>query len=428
VSDLKVESAQEDSRTFERRYDLDWLRIIGILLVFIFHCARFFDQLWWQVKNNWHLAVPLDQQSEGMTAFIYYLGGAGMPIFFIIAGMGTFYALRHVKGGLYALNRVVRLLVPFVIGLFTHIPIQVYLDRVSKGYFTGSFFEFYRQMFNGVYPYWGDFDIYGLHLWFLLILLIISLITLAGTTYYSNNKNLDRLDKFTNFLNKPGMLFVFPLPIMLFEFLFGFLRSLNGTADRVVGYFVLGGWSVMTHLTFFVYGYLFASNLKFKRTIEKHAIPALIIALACGIVLFFLDNFNIDSFVRDILFLIIATYYAWCVLICLFAMASRFLNRNNKTRKFMNELVMPFYVIHQTIIVVLGFYIVQLDMHFFAKYIIIILTSFTACVILLLPIKYINPLRFIFGMRWKRDLLRRTKEKEVIEVDPKIEDTNTTND
>ena len=60
---------------FERRYDLDWLRIIGILLVFFFHCARFFDTLDWHVKNNWPAAVPLSEQSEGMTSFIYYLGG-----------------------------------------------------------------------------------------------------------------------------------------------------------------------------------------------------------------------------------------------------------------------------------------------------------------------------------------------------------------
>jgi hypothetical protein len=214
------------------------------------------------------------------------------------------------------------------------------------------------------------------------------------------------------------MLYLFPIPILVFEFTVGFINQ--ATSVYIMPF---GGWSIFSHLAFFVYGYLFASNLKFKETIEKHALPALITTLVTGILLFFLDGFNIDQSVRDILFLVIATFYTWSVLICLFAMGSKFLNRNNKSRKFMNELVMPFYVIHQTIILVIGFFIVQLDMHFFAKYIIIMLTAFTTCAILLVPIKYLNPLRFIFGMRWKKGLLKKTTKEEVVKIEAQIEES-----
>lgn len=233
--DVLMKTIEENStayiRTFERRYDIDWLRILGILLVFIFHCGRPFDTELWHIKN--------DVLKEGMTILMYFLGGAGMPIFFIIAGMGTFYALRYVKGGQFALNRVVRLLVPFVIGLFSHIPLQVYLEKVSWGQFSGTFSEFYRQMFNGTYADGriGDFDIYGLHLWFLITLLVISLVTLVGAVYYSKDKNLDRLDKFTNFLNKPGMLFLFPVPIIIFEV------TNNLTGNYIP---ILGGYSLLS--------------------------------------------------------------------------------------------------------------------------------------------------------------------------------------
>ena len=120
MSDSKVVN-----RNFERRYDLDWLRVIAILLVFLFHCIRPFDQLDWHINNT--------IQSEGMTIVMYFLGGAGMPIFFVIAGMATFYALRKVTSKQFAFFRIVRLLVPFAIGLFTHIPLQVYLERVNHG-------------------------------------------------------------------------------------------------------------------------------------------------------------------------------------------------------------------------------------------------------------------------------------------------------
>ncbi|MHA2309509.1 MAG: acyltransferase family protein, partial [Candidatus Heimdallarchaeaceae archaeon] len=254
------------NRVFERRYDLDWLRIIAILLVFLFHCIRPFDTMDWHINNS--------VQSEGMTILMYFLGGAGMPIFFVIAGMASFFALRKVKAGQFALFRIIRLLVPFAIGLFTHIPLQVYLERVNYGVFAGTFFQFYPTYYSGTYAYGGNFDFFGLHLWFLALLLFISLLTLPLATHFSKDKNLDKLDKFTNFLNKPGMLFLFPLPIILIE-----------VGNCLTGSHVynLGGWNVFSHLLFFVYGYIFATNLKFRKTIEKHAIPAIIIVIACSI-------------------------------------------------------------------------------------------------------------------------------------------------
>lgn len=384
--------------------------------MFIFHCTRAFDEAYdWHIKN--------DILSEAATLLVYYLGGFGMPLFFIIAGMGTFFALRIITGKQYALFRIVRLLVPFVIGLFSHIPIQIYLERVQDGDFTGSFFQFYAQMFsNGTYAYsGGDFDFYGTHLWFLLVLLVISLITLPLTNYYSKDINLDRLDKFTNFLNKPGILYLLPAPIILIEF-----------ANQMTGAYIpiFGGWSIITFIAYFIYGYFFASNLKFKKTIEKHGIPSLIIAILTGVGLYLSFTYQVQlgetGFI--ILLSLLGVFYSWSCLLTLFTLGSKFLNHNNRARKFLNELVMPFYVIHQTIIIVIGFFVLRLNIHFVAKYFIILSTSFVACVILTVIIKYINPLRFIFGMRWKKDLLKRKpKEMKEDEMDQHIEETNTSN-
>jgi len=79
----------ESTIKYERRYDIDWLRIIAVFLVFIFHCARFFDLDDWQVKNS--------ELDIGMTVFFNFLGGVGMPLFFVISGMATFYFLGYVK-------------------------------------------------------------------------------------------------------------------------------------------------------------------------------------------------------------------------------------------------------------------------------------------------------------------------------------------
>jgi peptidoglycan/LPS O-acetylase OafA/YrhL len=35
----------------ERRYDIDWLRVIAMLAIFFYHCARFFGTEGWHLKN-----------------------------------------------------------------------------------------------------------------------------------------------------------------------------------------------------------------------------------------------------------------------------------------------------------------------------------------------------------------------------------------
>ncbi|MBK5114650.1 MAG: acyltransferase family protein [Candidatus Heimdallarchaeota archaeon] len=155
----------------ERRYDLDWLRIIAIVLVFFYHCSRFFNIEPWHLKNA-ELSNYLTGGLSFGTAFV-------LPLFFIISGMCTFYALNHISAGKYTLVRSVRLLVPFFIGIFTHIPLQLYLEAKYYGIVTRGFFESYGQMFSGIYGFGGNFPLMGHHLWFLVILFIYSLILIG---------------------------------------------------------------------------------------------------------------------------------------------------------------------------------------------------------------------------------------------------------
>jgi len=42
----------------ERRYDIDWLRVVAMLAIFFFHCARFFGAGDWHLKNADFTRVP----------------------------------------------------------------------------------------------------------------------------------------------------------------------------------------------------------------------------------------------------------------------------------------------------------------------------------------------------------------------------------
>ena len=160
----------------ERRYDIDWLRVLAMLSVFLFHCARFFDYEDWHVKNN--------QLDLGLSVFVSFLGLWIMPIFFLLSGEGSYFALSFRKSGQYITERLKRLVVPLLFGMFVIIaPLQVYLERVSRSQFVGSFIEFYPHYFDGFYAFGGNFAWMGIHLWFLEFLFIFSLLSLPPFLY-----------------------------------------------------------------------------------------------------------------------------------------------------------------------------------------------------------------------------------------------------
>ena len=155
-----------------RKYELDWLRVLAILFVFVYHSTRFFDVGDWHVKNA-DTYVWVEIWNIFATRWI-------MPLFFIISGASLFYAIRK-SGGFsrFYVDKFLRLMIPVLFASVTHSALQVYLERLTHGQFSGSFFSFLPEYINGVYlgigmP--GNFAYHGMHLWYLFFLFIYGLI------------------------------------------------------------------------------------------------------------------------------------------------------------------------------------------------------------------------------------------------------------
>ena len=96
-----------ETKAVTRRYDLDWLRVLGILAVFIYHSSRFFNMEDFTVKNpTWYPWV--EYWNRFATTWM-------MPLMFIVSGASLFYALG--KGGVltFVKDKALRLLVPLVV-------------------------------------------------------------------------------------------------------------------------------------------------------------------------------------------------------------------------------------------------------------------------------------------------------------------------
>ena len=93
------------------------MRTFVVMGLFLFHSARVFDTTEWYVKN--------DRTSEFVDVLLSFAAMWGMPLLFVVSGMGIWYSLRSRTIGAFAGERVHRLLVPLVFGMLVIVPPQV---------------------------------------------------------------------------------------------------------------------------------------------------------------------------------------------------------------------------------------------------------------------------------------------------------------
>jgi len=149
----------------------DWLRVIVILGVFLFHAVHPFDPACWLCQHA--------EKSEAATYFLDFLFPWGMPLFLLMAGAGSWFALQRRTERQHADERFKRPLIPFICGTILLMPIMLFLEwnpKTQTGVLTVSFAEFVFNHNPGFSPRWfGSLDY---HLWFLGFLFSFTLITL----------------------------------------------------------------------------------------------------------------------------------------------------------------------------------------------------------------------------------------------------------
>src|SRR4051812_43915975 len=143
-----------------RRPELDWLRVVAIVILHAFHVGMMFNRWDFHLKNP----EPLPVLEQPMA----FLHAVRMPLLMVIAGIATAIALQRRSLGGFAVDRVKRLLVPLVFGMLVIVPPQIYIERIATGAFTGSYLQFYPSVLE-LRPYpAGSFSWH--HLWFVAYL------------------------------------------------------------------------------------------------------------------------------------------------------------------------------------------------------------------------------------------------------------------
>jgi hypothetical protein len=318
-----------------------------------------------------------------------------MPLIFVISGASTFYALGTRGAGRFVKDRALRLLVPLGVGIFTHVLVQVYLERVSHGQFSGSLWAFIPHYFEGMYAFGGNFAWMGLHLWYLEILFVFSVLLLPLFGWLKHGGGRPAAARVTGLVTHPLAVYVPALPIMLL------LNVLNPAS--VLGQRGFGGWSLPIYILFFVYGFLLVSSDGLQQMVIQQRRPALILGVVSILAMFGLGVGRAEPLFATPRYVLIFSLFglsAWCWILAMLGFGMRYLNTNAPWLRDANEAVLPFYVLHQSVLIYIGYFVVRWAVPDLAKWLIIVPTSFVIIVALYeLLVRRVGALRFLFGMK-----------------------------
>ena len=386
-----------------RRYELDWLRVLAIFAVFVYHCSLIFAPDAFQIKN-----LTLYPYLDDLGAFV---GLWGMPLIFIISGASVFHALGKVNPGKYIKGITVRLLVPLVFGIFTHIAFQIYLENLHKGTFSGSFFDFYPHYFDGMYGFGGNFAWMGMHLWYLEALFLFSILCLPLYLWLKKRLSGQRLlQRLGDFLGKPLTIYLVALPTVVIFNLFD---------PDGMGTTVMGGWGIFNYLVYFISGFVIISSQRMLASIKRMRWVSLAAGILTWPAIDIIWEALGDPTFGTWQFLIGTTLWclcAWCWLLTVFGFGLQHLNRNKPFLRYANEAVLPFYILHQSVILPLAFFVVQWSIPDVLKFLIILCASFGIVIGLYeFLVRRFNPLRFLFGMK----PLVKQPEVSAVEIPPR---------
>jgi glucan biosynthesis protein C len=363
-----------------RHYDIDWLRALGMGGIFLFHNARFFNDEDWHVKNN--------QLDFGMSVFVGILNQFIMPLFFVLSAYAIYYALLHRSNQAFLRERVTRLLVPLVFGILVLIPPQVYIERVTHGDFEGSLIQFLPEYFQGWYGFGGNFAWMGLHLWYLLMLFLFSWLALPIFQRLIQPNSVRLADLFT----KPFAIYLLFIPISLTELLVNLSPDTVGRRD-------FGGWSPLSYLVIFILGYMIATDARYRPVIARLRFISLTFGLLATVTGYLLaEEMGMSVFAPA--FSVLRGFNTWSWLLAFIGLAVQYLDFTNGFLKYANEAVLPFYILHQTVIVIIGYVIRDWDLAVFPKFLFLVVLSFAVIMALYEGVvKRFSVTRYLFGMK-----------------------------
>jgi peptidoglycan/LPS O-acetylase OafA/YrhL len=343
-----------------RRYDIDWLRIIAIALLIVYHIGIGFQP--------WGVLIGFIQNEESLTSIwpvMAMLNIWRIPLLFFVSGMGVCFAMRKRSWEQLLGERTRRILLPLIFGSVLIVPVHLLIWQ-----------QYYNQDFS-YQPSTG-------HLWFLANIFIYVLILLPLFSYLKKHEDAGISRRIKKAFSTPvGLLLI--LLFFIIEVLIINPESFETYFDNIHG-FILGFLA-------FLFGFLivFTGNDTWN-ILKKWKLLFLAISL-----ILYLCRWLVFDFSPPILLYPIESN-SW--IFAAFGFAYQYLNKPSKALGYLSQAAYPVYIIHMIFIYLGSFLLFPLNIHEWIKLFILILFTFLACFLAYeFLIKRVKLFRPLFGLK-----------------------------
>ena len=383
-----------------RRHDIDALRALAFLLLILYHTGMLYVFDW-----GWH--VKSVHQSEWLQIPMIFVNRWRMDLIFLISGFASAFMLKPAESGRFLASRTWRLLLPLVFGMAVIVPIQPYAQGVMNGLVKPGFGQFLADYYGGKPWPPGAFDgwregVTWNHLWYLAYLWVYT-IALAVLAKPLESKFGRRLRALLTDLRGWKLLLLPVLPFFLYS-----LTLQTRFPDN--GDFIHDWYRNALYFTVFLYGYVVARDSGFW----AEALRLRRATLACALSLFAVRMVLVTLYPDEapawleVLALVLRNLYMWSMLLAILGWAHALLNKPFRWLPWANESVYPWYVLHQSLIVGLAYWLIPMNLGPVLEPVLVLSGTVAGCFLIGEAVKRIDWLRPCFGLKARdRPLVRR---------------------
>ena len=370
----------------ERLYGLDWLRIGAFALLILYHIGMFFVPWEWHVKSA--------QPQEWLELPMMAINPWRLALLFVVSGFASRILLGKMQGaGAFVRGRSSRLLLPLLAGMVLFVAPQPWAELRASGAIDEDFWTFWTKD----YFRFGDIDGVVLptwnHLWFVAYLWVytvaLALIALLpGSGRHQIQLVFDRLFSGRGLIWLP-FLILFAARITLFPI----FDETHALLDDLYAHTVYG--------FAFAFGVGLAKSQPAWAAIGAQWRLALALGAAAFALIVFVDmtipgeSGELELFVRRLA----RSLQAWGLIIGLLGFARAHLNFDGPARRYLTEAIFPYYIAHQTIIVLVGFALAPLGLGASTEFVVILAATIAGCAITYEIGRRVGWLRPLIGLR-----------------------------
>lgn len=370
-----------------RRYDLDWLRIIAFGLLIFYHVGMFYVTWGWHVKSIY--------ASPSAEPLMRLVSPWRLALLFFISGVAIRFATDKAESlGRFAWSRVTRLGLPLLFGIYVWVMPQAYYQVRQSGEFTGSIVTFFPdyvaldQAFSTITPTWN-------HLWYLAYILVYILIALAILPWL---RRVPESRTWQSLTTRPlAVVFVLILPFVVIE---TWLSPLYPTTHELIN-----DWANHAHrFMIFLVGFFAAKDARFWHSVDS--VWKFVPMLAVAAWLLLTNSQDIADWAPQFMsgtplrffFNYLAIIYAWSCILTLLGFGQRFLNRESPLLRYLTGAIFCYYVLHQTITVVAGYYLTEYQLGAAVESVLVFAITVAGCVLGYELVRRIPRVGILFGV------------------------------